>query len=120
MHVGPKRAGDKDREEVVDRLRTALDEGRLDLHEYDERLQQAYAAKTYAELDVLMLDLPTARPAPQSQLYVTSPAARPPEPARQDEAPALPASVTQRRIVLLVSTVVAAVGVGAWILSVLY
>ncbi|WP_410815028.1 DUF1707 domain-containing protein [Micromonospora sp. 067-2] len=52
------RAADADREAVADRLRVALGEGRLDLHEYDERLQRAYAARTYAELDVLLTDLP--------------------------------------------------------------
>jgi hypothetical protein len=52
------RAGDADRQAVADRLRSAVDEGRLDLHEYDERLQRAYAARTYAELDVLLADLP--------------------------------------------------------------
>ena len=41
------RAGDGDRQAVADKLKAALDEGRLDLHEYDERLQQTYAAKTY-------------------------------------------------------------------------
>ena len=40
------RAADADRQAVADQLKAALDEGRLDLHEYDERLQQAYAAKT--------------------------------------------------------------------------
>lgn len=52
------RAADSDREAVAERLRNALDEGRLDLYEYDERLQRAYAAKTYAELDALLADLP--------------------------------------------------------------
>ena len=42
------RAADTDREATAERLRVALEEGRLDLHEYDERLQQAYGAKTYA------------------------------------------------------------------------
>lgn len=55
------RAADNDRQAVADQLKAALDEGRLDLHEYDERLQQAYAAKTYGELEVLLTDLPTAR-----------------------------------------------------------
>ena len=41
-------------------LRVALDEGRLDLHGYDERLQRAYAAKTYGELQALLSDLPGA------------------------------------------------------------
>ncbi|MFE0593443.1 DUF1707 domain-containing protein [Micromonospora echinospora] len=52
------RAADTDREASAQRLRVALDEGRLDLHEYDERLRRAYAARTYAELDVLVADLP--------------------------------------------------------------
>ncbi|WP_244875720.1 DUF1707 SHOCT-like domain-containing protein [Winogradskya consettensis] len=54
------RAGDADRQVVADQLRVALDEGRLDLHEYDERLQQTYAAKTYGELSPLLHDLPAA------------------------------------------------------------
>jgi hypothetical protein len=56
------RASDADRERVVERLRTALQEGRLDLGEYDERLQRAYAAKTYGDLDGLLTDLPVAQP----------------------------------------------------------
>jgi hypothetical protein len=58
------RAADADRQAVADALKAALDEGRLDLHEYDERLRQAYAAKTYGELDVLLADLPAVAPAP--------------------------------------------------------
>ena len=52
------RAADADRQVVADRLRVALEEGRLDLHEYDERLGRAYAAKTYGDLDRLLADLP--------------------------------------------------------------
>jgi hypothetical protein len=43
-------------------LRVALEEGRLDLSEYDERLRDTYAAKTYADLDLLLADLPTSVP----------------------------------------------------------
>ncbi|HEX5595232.1 MAG TPA: DUF1707 domain-containing protein [Micromonosporaceae bacterium] len=56
------RAADSDREAVAERLRSALNDGRLDLHEYDERLQQAYAAKTYADLRALLTDLPAEAP----------------------------------------------------------
>jgi DUF1707 SHOCT-like domain len=56
------RAADADRQAVAERLRGALEEGRLDLHEYDERLQQAYAAKTYGELKGLLSDLPATVP----------------------------------------------------------
>ncbi|WP_254876979.1 DUF1707 domain-containing protein [Verrucosispora sp. NA02020] len=59
------RAANSDRQAVAERLREALDEGRLDLHEYDDRLQRAYAARTYAELDALVGDLPGAVPARQ-------------------------------------------------------
>ncbi len=52
------RAADADRQRVADKLRVALEEGRLDLHEYDERVQQAYAAKTYGDLSGLLTDLP--------------------------------------------------------------
>jgi hypothetical protein len=59
------RAADADRQAVAERLRAALDEGRLDLHEYDTRLGEAYAAKTYGELDRLTADLPaTGAPVP--------------------------------------------------------
>jgi len=67
------RAADADRDQVADRLRAALEEGRLDLTEYDERLQGAYAAKTYGDLDRLLTDLPNAAP------VVPSPRPAPPE-----------------------------------------
>jgi hypothetical protein len=62
------RAADADRQAVADRLKGALDEGRLDLHEYDERLQRAYAAKTYGELKGLLADLPATAPPPLAPL----------------------------------------------------
>jgi hypothetical protein len=68
MDPSQLRVGDVDRERAAERLRTALDEGRLNLHEYDERLRDAYAAKTYADLDKLLADLPGVAPASQSQL----------------------------------------------------
>lgn len=42
---------------MAERLRTAAGEGRIDLIELDERLDQAYGARTYRELDVLVADL---------------------------------------------------------------
>jgi hypothetical protein len=52
------RAADADRHKIADQLKTALDEGRLSLNEYDDRVRQAYAARTYAELLILVADLP--------------------------------------------------------------
>ncbi|MCG5469736.1 DUF1707 domain-containing protein [Micromonospora sp. LAH09] len=71
------RASDSDRTAVADRLRVALNEGRLDLHEYDERLQRAYAARTYAELDGLLTDLPPVTPVEHSALSPVTSAAPP-------------------------------------------
>ena len=68
------RAGDADRERVAERLRAALNEGRLDLHEYDDRLRRTYAAKTYADLDGLLSDLPDVAPAARSQVVPATPA----------------------------------------------
>jgi Domain of unknown function (DUF1707) len=62
------RASDRDRQSVVDQLKAALDEGRLDLSEFDDRAQQAYAAKTYGDLDVLLDDLPGTVPVAKSQV----------------------------------------------------
>ncbi|OJF09518.1 DUF1707 SHOCT-like domain-containing protein [Couchioplanes caeruleus] len=87
------RAGDADRQVVAERLKTALDEGRLDLHEYDERLQAVYAAKTFGELNGLTADLPgtipaqRAQPVPLSPLSVPMPSSEPARTAKPDGAP---------------------------------
>jgi len=55
------RAADADRDHVVGFLNTAYSEGRLSKDEYDDRLESALAARTYADLDRLVADLPGAR-----------------------------------------------------------
>jgi hypothetical protein len=52
------RASDADRERVAEQLRHATAEGRLDPDELEERLETAFAARTYGELDQLVVDLP--------------------------------------------------------------
>jgi hypothetical protein len=52
------RAADIDRQKIAEQLKAALDEGRLSLHEYDDRVREAYGASTYKELLVLVNDLP--------------------------------------------------------------
>ncbi|RFU84622.1 DUF1707 domain-containing protein [Streptomyces triticagri] len=54
------RASDADRDRVAERLRDAMAEGRLNLEEFEERLESTYAARTYAELEPLTRDLPAA------------------------------------------------------------
>ncbi|GAA3371950.1 DUF1707 domain-containing protein [Streptomyces sannanensis] len=59
------RASDADREQVAERLREAMAEGRLDMEEFGERLDATYKARTYGELEPITRDLPAgARPAP--------------------------------------------------------
>lgn len=67
-----QRASDSDREIVVERLRTAAEEGRLDLAEFEERMAAAYTSKTYGELAPLTADLPevggSSAMAPQAEM----------------------------------------------------
>jgi hypothetical protein len=64
------RASDADRERVAEVLRDALAEGRLDMAEFEERLEATYSARTYGELAPITRDLPltgaAAPPAPVS------------------------------------------------------
>ena len=69
------RVSDQERYAVAEVLRQAAGDGRIDLEELDERLEAAYAAKTYADLVPLTADLPVAlRPGE------TLPVARPVQP----------------------------------------
>ena len=58
---GMMRAADADRDRVVECLNMAYSEGRLSKDEYDARLENALSARTYADLDQLVTDLPAAR-----------------------------------------------------------
>jgi Domain of unknown function (DUF1707) len=78
------RASDRDRQEVVDRLRSAVEDGRLKMEEYVDRMGRAYQAVTYGELAPLHVDLPMAAPAARQ------------EPGRRAVAP--PACVTRRGV----------------------
>lgn len=52
------RASDSDREQSASRLRDGYSHGRLTLDELQQRLDEAYASKTLAQLDALLADLP--------------------------------------------------------------
>lgn len=86
------RASDDDRQKVVDRLRTALEEGRLKMDEFTDRVGLAYQAVTYGDLAKVHADLPAAsprtepRPVPAS---VPAPAAGPKRSAWADTPTAL-------------------------------
>jgi hypothetical protein len=52
------RPSDSDRKVAADRLRTAVDEGRLGLTEYDQRLRATEMAGTMEQLNRVLADLP--------------------------------------------------------------
>jgi class 3 adenylate cyclase len=56
----PLRISDAERERVVDVLKTGCEEGRLTLDEFSERVAATYAARTEADLGVVVADLPAA------------------------------------------------------------
>ncbi|MEU1789210.1 DUF1707 domain-containing protein [Streptomyces sparsogenes] len=58
------RASDAERERIAEALREGVAEGRLTMEEFEERLDAAYRARTHAELEPLVQDLPVpGRPA---------------------------------------------------------
>jgi hypothetical protein len=65
------RVGDAERGQVIDQLADHHAIGRLTLEEFEERMASAWAARTGADLEVLVRDLPA--PAPS-----TAPSRRPP------------------------------------------
>jgi hypothetical protein len=54
------RASDAERDATVERLSQATGEGRLTLEEFSERMERATEARTRAELDRLVTDLPAS------------------------------------------------------------
>jgi hypothetical protein len=66
------RAADADRDRAAELLRRAAAEGRITFDELDERVSQAYTAKTFADLQALTSDLPgpgVSAPAPATPSY---------------------------------------------------
>jgi hypothetical protein len=61
---GQLRASREDRERVVDVIKTAFVQDRLDLDELAGRVGQALTARTYAQLAALTADLPGPAPRP--------------------------------------------------------
>jgi hypothetical protein len=58
------RASDRERDAVVQRVQEAFAEGRLDDTEFDQRMRAALTARTHADLEILLTDLPAATAAP--------------------------------------------------------
>lgn len=88
--------GDADRERAVNVLREAFTEGRLKQEEYVERVGYAYEARTYADLDAILADIPghtslrPHSPAPvPSPVYPPYLPFRPPAPTNSNATAAL-------------------------------
>lgn len=60
------RVSHADRDRMVEILRDAAADGRLDTDELEERVERALTARTFADLEPLAEDLPVAAPAPPS------------------------------------------------------
>jgi hypothetical protein len=52
------RASDADREQVIDAVKAAFVQGRLAKDEFDARVGQAFASRTYAQLAAVTADIP--------------------------------------------------------------
>ena len=76
-HAGPRdrklRVGDAERDAVAEILRREHVNGRLDPVEFQERLDRSLAAKTYADLDALVVDLPSAAPSRRRRAFASPP-----------------------------------------------
>ena len=103
MDQQEKRASDAEREEVVSRLRVALDEGRIKMDEYLDRMGKAYEAVTRGELALLQEDLP--EPAGESRPAETQDSAFP-SPDFGDQGPQLRVLRTVWLIAVSVNVVV--------------
>jgi hypothetical protein len=71
------RASDADRELFVEALRQHHAEGRLTTEELSDRVERAYAARTFGDLDALAADLPPIQPPIQPPVGPAPPPARP-------------------------------------------
>jgi len=67
------RASDRERDAVVQRVQDAFAEGRLDDAEFDDRSRAALTARTHADLDALLADLPAVPAAPGSAPVLPGP-----------------------------------------------
>ena len=63
VQVPAVRASDQERNDATQQLQQAFAEGRLDDTEFDGRMRTALTARTRADLDALLADLPAAGPA---------------------------------------------------------
>jgi hypothetical protein len=108
------RASDADRQQVVDRLRAALEDGRLKQEEFTERMGLAYQAVTYGDLAKLVADLPPASPQSEPRL-APAPAASPAAAAKRSAFADLPAPL---KVLWTIWLAAVSINVVVWVLVV--
>ena len=86
------RISDADRHQVAEVLREAAGEGRIDFEELDQRLEATYAARTYADLVPITVDLP-----------VQAAASLPAQPAATTASPVVPGGPTEEKHLAIMS-----------------
>ena len=74
------RASRADRERVIDLLKAAFVQGRLDRDEFDARISQALASRTRAELAAVTAGIPAGLTGARPRRPPARPAARPAAP----------------------------------------
>jgi DUF1707 SHOCT-like domain len=79
---GHLRAAHADRERVIEALKAAFAQGRLDTDELDDRVGRAFASRTYGELAALTADIPASQTVPGSAVAGPAVAVSPGSPAR--------------------------------------
>jgi hypothetical protein len=97
------RISDSDRQSAADRLQAALNEGRLPVAEYDNRLGRLYQAVTYGDVAALFADLPNQQPVMQAAMpqMPPMPMPMPMPPPQQTVGPMTgPGAVVQNTIVV--------------------
>ena len=107
------RASDRDRQQVVDRLRGALEDGRLTMEEYVDRMEVAYRAATYGDLAPLCADLPVSPPVTAGPATDTRPTAPPAAFSRAGYLAGLPAVL---KVLWVKWLVVVSINVAVWAL----
>lgn len=110
----PMRASDDDRQRVVDRLQFALEQGRLKMEEFTERVGLAYQAVTYGDLARLHADLPPASPE-DARRSVPASVASPAPAAKRSAFAELPAPLKVLWTIWLVSV---SINIVIWLLVV--
>lgn len=112
------RACDQDRQQVVDRLRAGLEDGRLKTEEYMERMALAYQAVTYADLAPLDADLPAdgVRTQPRRAEVPAAARASAPAPAPAPAGGALASLPTALKVLWTIWLAVVSINVVVWAL----